>query len=70
MGSEDGFGIFNWRMKFPLSMPCTFPRLRFVLMDLNTVGSDNVIGEASVSINKLLKTLATDGRVETPPQKI
>ena len=27
-GSEDGLGEFNWRMKFPLVIPCKFPRLR------------------------------------------
>lgn len=27
-GSEDGHGEFNWRMKFPLIVPCNFPRLR------------------------------------------
>ena len=27
--SQDGFGQFNWRMKFTVNMPCEFPRLKF-----------------------------------------
>lgn len=26
MGSRDGRAVFNWRMKFALKVPCTFPR--------------------------------------------
>lgn len=26
MGSKDGRAVFNWRMKFALKVPCTFPR--------------------------------------------
>ena len=29
MSSKDGYGQFNWRMKFDLSVPCEFPRLKF-----------------------------------------
>jgi fer-1-like protein 6 len=31
--SKDGRGVFNWRMKFPIKMPCSFPRLKFQLFD-------------------------------------
>lgn len=23
--SKDGHGVFNWRMKFPIRLPCEFP---------------------------------------------
>ena len=29
MNSKDGYGVFNWRMKFDISVPCEFPRLKF-----------------------------------------
>lgn len=28
LGCDDGNGIFNWRMKFPLLLPCSFPRIK------------------------------------------
>lgn len=32
-GSKDGRGVFNYRFKFDISIPCEFPRLKFSLYD-------------------------------------
>jgi hypothetical protein len=29
MNSKDGYGVFDWRMKFDISVPSEFPRLKF-----------------------------------------
>jgi hypothetical protein len=57
LGSEDGNGVFNWRMKFPLTIPCPFPRLRFTVYDFETLGADESLGECVISFRKILKKL-------------
>ena len=52
LGSSDGFGIFNWRMKFNLTLPCSFPRLRFSVYDMNVFASDESLGEAAISLRR------------------
>ena len=52
MGSEDGHGIFNWRMKFPLEIPCAFPRLKFLIYDFNAFSSSDAIGTCVISFMK------------------
>jgi hypothetical protein len=63
-GSTNGWGVFNWRMKFALQIPCQFPRLRFCVMDRNTLGSDDTIGECVISIRRLIKKIKAEGRYE------
>jgi len=53
MGSDDGYGIFNWRMLYPLLIPCPFPRLRFSVYDSNLFSSDESIGEAIISLRRI-----------------
>jgi|APSaa5957512535_1039671.scaffolds.fasta_scaffold332929_2 hypothetical protein len=31
--SKTGWGVFNWRMKFQITVPCEFPRIKFTLHD-------------------------------------
>lgn len=33
MSCQDGNGVFNWRMKFPLVNPSTFPRIKLQVYD-------------------------------------
>ena len=44
MGSVDGHGVFNWRMKFQLEVPCMFPRLKISVQDMNVLSSDTSLG--------------------------
>ena len=39
-------------MKFPLKIPCQFPRIRFAVFDMNTFGSDDAIGESVISVKR------------------
>ena len=52
MGSEDGHGVFNWRMKFSLEIPCPFPRLKFLIYDFNAFSSSDAIGTCVISFMK------------------
>ena len=61
-GSTDGNGQFNWRMKFPLVIPCPFPRLKFSVFDFNVFSSDDSIGECTISFMKLFKKLKREGK--------
>ena len=47
MGSKDGHGVFNWRMKFPLELPGE-PRLKIQIFDFCTVGQNVSIGGDSI----------------------
>ena len=51
-GSEDGYGEFNWRMKFPLIVPCNFPRLRIQVSNFSAFGTNEMIGEQVISLKK------------------
>eukprot|EP01017_Pseudomicrothorax_dubius_P008779 TRINITY_DN12906_c0_g1_i2.p1 TRINITY_DN12906_c0_g1~~TRINITY_DN12906_c0_g1_i2.p1 ORF type:complete len:474 (-),score=109.87 TRINITY_DN12906_c0_g1_i2:120-1541(-) len=66
MGSTDGYGIFNWRMKFLLKVPCNFPRLRFVVQDSKLLSSNESIGEVVISLRKMINRLLKEGRIEVP----
>lgn len=64
LGCTDGKAIFNWRMKFDLQLPCTFPRLTFDLRDFNTFSSDEALCSCTISVKRLIKKLVQDGRLE------
>lgn len=51
-GSEDGRGIFNWRMIFNLVMPIRFPALKIAIYDAEHIGDDSVIGENMVHFGR------------------
>jgi hypothetical protein len=63
MGCSTGRGEFNWRMKFDIKIPCTFPRLYFTVFDFNTVGADEAIGECYISLRRVLKRLLQEGKL-------
>jgi hypothetical protein len=68
-GSKDGKGEFNWRMKFNLSVPCEFPRLKFNVYDAGIVG-DESIGESTLSLKRTLKKLRSEDKVTIPKSYI
>lgn len=63
--SKDGRGEFNWRMKFKVSMPCQFPRLKFQVYNYSILG-DSIIGENTLSLQKTLNKLQKEGEIEIP----
>lgn len=68
-GSKDGMGQFNWRMKFDLSVPCEFPRLKFSVHDAGLMG-DEAIGETSLNLKKTLHKLRSEEKVVIPKSYI
>ena len=51
MNSTDGTGQFNWRMKFDLTIPCDFPRLKFGIFHSGAF-SDESIGESTLNLKR------------------
>ncbi|CAD8189110.1 unnamed protein product [Paramecium pentaurelia] len=69
-GSENGDGSFSYRMRFPLVIPCPFPRLKMTVYDFSPFGSNESLGEATMSLKPIIKRLSRDGKYEMPPTKI
>jgi hypothetical protein len=63
MGCKDGNAIFNYRIKFPIKLPCTFPRLYFAVYDFNVFGTDDCIGHCYISLKRVFKRLLQEGRL-------
>jgi len=54
--SKKGKGNFNWRMKFPLTLPMkTWPRLRFQVWDLDIFSPNDSICETVMTLKGLCK---------------
>ena len=64
LGCMDGKAEFNWRMKFNLTIPCTFPRLTFDVLDFNAFSSNEALCSCTISVQRLLKKLQQEGRLE------
>eukprot|EP00359_Climacostomum_virens_P001470 CAMPEP_0204897796 /NCGR_PEP_ID=MMETSP1397-20131031/921_1 /ASSEMBLY_ACC=CAM_ASM_000891 /TAXON_ID=49980 /ORGANISM="Climacostomum Climacostomum virens, Strain Stock W-24" /LENGTH=1426 /DNA_ID=CAMNT_0052065573 /DNA_START=152 /DNA_END=4432 /DNA_ORIENTATION=+ len=62
LGSEDGHGVYNWRMKFNFTLPCTFPRLRIIAYDFETFDTDEILTEVVVDLSKYFRKLSKEGR--------
>ena len=65
MASKDGNGQFNWRMKFDLTVPCEFPRLKFSIYDAG-LAADEAIGETTLSLKRTLRKLKSEDSVSVP----
>lgn len=48
-------------MKFPVKVPCTFPRLYFNAIDFSTFSGDETIGESYISFKRVFKKLMQEG---------
>lgn len=59
MGSEDGNGEFNWRMKFNFKTPCQFPRMKLSVLDFSTFGASPSVGETTISLKRVLSVMRT-----------
>ena len=57
-GNDKSNGIFCYngliyRMKFPLKVPSSYPRLKLDVYDANVFGSDESIGSRALSLKRL-----------------
>jgi hypothetical protein len=50
-------------MKFPIKIPCTFPRINFQAFNFNVLGGDEIAGEAYVSLKRVFKKLLQQGEL-------
>lgn len=63
--SKTGWGLFNWRFKFDLEVPCDFPRLKVIIYDAGIV-VDEVIGEGILNMRKTIDKLEKEGSIAIP----
>ena len=63
--SKTGWGLFNWRFKFDLKIPCDFPRLKVLIFDAGLV-VDEVIGEGTLNLKKTIDKLEKEGSIAIP----
>lgn len=63
--SKTGYGEFNWRMKFPLEMPCEFPRLTFYIHDAGAL-VDEAIGQSTLNLKRTCEKLEKEDFIQTP----
>ena len=61
---RDGTALFNYRMKFPLSMPAEFPRIKLQVYDYDLMGGDNSLGETTLNIKNTVNILNKHGELE------
>eukprot|EP01113_Clastostelium_recurvatum_P029777 TRINITY_DN359_c0_g1_i2.p1 TRINITY_DN359_c0_g1~~TRINITY_DN359_c0_g1_i2.p1 ORF type:complete len:700 (+),score=238.67 TRINITY_DN359_c0_g1_i2:262-2100(+) len=53
--SENGEGMFNWRMVWPITLPLKNPRLKLQLWDKDLLNPNDVIAEATVDLKGFYK---------------
>ncbi len=63
LNTTDGWAVYNWRMKFPLRVPCSFPRLYFNVLDFQFGSDGEVVGECYISLKRLFKRLLQEGKL-------
>lgn len=54
-------------MKFDFKTPCDFPRIKISVYDFNTFGGDEMVGETTISLKRILNALRTDSKYEMAP---
>lgn len=42
--NSKGYGLFNYRLLFPLTLPCAFPRIKISVFDFNAFSDDQALG--------------------------
>lgn len=64
-GSKSGWGLFNYRFKFELDVPCDFPRIKFLIFD-EGMFTDEMIGEATINLKRTINKLEKEEFIEVP----
>ena len=64
LGSTDGHGLFNYRLKFNVTLPCSFPRLRLMAVNFHAFGSDNKISEIVIDMTSGFRKLMKEGSLK------
>jgi len=58
--SENGEGMFNWRMVFPIVLPCKNSRLKIQIWDKDLLNPNDVIAEACLNLSGFFKKAFKD----------
>jgi len=66
--SENGEGMFNWRMVFPITLPFKNPRLKIQIWDKDLLNPNDVIAEASLNMKGFFNKAYKDKN--TPSQAL
>eukprot|EP00762_Andalucia_godoyi_P001218 ANDGO_04901.mRNA.1 Synaptotagmin-4 len=53
--SKNGKGQFNWRFKFPVTIPCKVPRLKVQIWDKDILNPNDAIAEVNLNLLGLFK---------------
>lgn len=67
-GSEDGHGVYNWRMKYEFELPCNFARIRLAAYDFSTFGTDEMVSEIVVDLSKYFRRVMKEGKLQQDEQ--
>lgn len=70
LGSKDGNCVFNYRLVFPLTLPCSFPRLKIAAFDYAAFSPDESIGSTTIDFSEWITTLVKHGRIDKSATKI
>ena len=62
--------MFNYRLVFPLTLPCSFPRLKIAAFDYAAFISDEAIGSTTIDFSEWLATLTKQGKIDKKATKI
>ena len=54
-GVRGGVGLFNWRMKFDIAIPCKYPRLNMMLWNQDYLSANDAMGIACIDLHGLVK---------------
>lgn len=61
--SKDGKGMFNWRMKFAVSLPAEFPRILVQVFDAGFT-SDTCQSETVINVKQAITLYRNKGKME------
>ena len=65
MNSSDGYGVFNYRFKFDISVPCEFPRIKFDVLETGLT-SDDGLGSAMINLKRTMNKLKKEESISVP----
>ncbi len=53
-----------------MKTPCEFPRIKIAVYDFSAFGTNESLGEATLSLKRLLYSLRTENKYSMPPTYI
>ena len=63
-GVTDGNAKFNWRLKFPVQIPCEYPRLQIQVYDENLLNENQLLAGQGMDLKKAFKQMNQEAEPE------